>query len=83
VEVLRYKFFPTPPKLNIKNTVEFQYSPKRQTVQQIEIEEIRTTIYRLKVKKTLKPNKVPNKIIKVYKKNFVPYLQHLFNACLK
>jgi len=52
-------------------------------VQQIEIEEIRITIRRLKAKKTLKPNKIPNKIIKIYKKIFVSHLQHLFNACLK
>jgi len=52
-------------------------------VQQIEIKEIRITIRRLKIKKALKPNKVPNKIIKVYKNIFVPHLQHLFNACLK
>jgi len=52
-------------------------------MQQIEIEKIRTTIRRLKVKKALKPNKVPNKIIKIYKKILVPHLQHLFNAYLK
>jgi len=52
-------------------------------VQQIEIEEIRTTIRRLKAKKALKPNKIPNKIIKIYKKILVPHLQHLFNAYLK
>jgi len=52
-------------------------------MQQIEIEEMRTTIRRLKVKKTPKLNKVPNKIIKVYKKILVPHLQHLFNVCLK
>jgi len=52
-------------------------------VQQIEIEEIRIIIRRLKIKKMPKPNKVPNKIIKIYKKIFVPHLQHLFNAYLK
>jgi len=52
-------------------------------VQQIEIEEIRIIIRRLKIKKALKPNKVFNKIIKIYKKIFVPYLQYLFNAYLK
>jgi len=52
-------------------------------VQQIEIEEIRTTIRRLKIKKTPKPNKILNKIIKIYKKILVPHLQHLFNAYLK
>jgi len=52
-------------------------------VQQIEIEKIRTIIRRLKIKKTPKPNKVPNKIIKIYKKIFVPYLQYLFNVYLK
>jgi len=44
---------------------------------------MRTAIRRLKIKKALKPNKIPNKIIKIYKKIFVPYLQHLFNAYLK
>jgi len=32
VEVLRYKFFSTPPEPNMKNTVGFQYSPEKQTV---------------------------------------------------
>jgi len=81
--MLRYKFFPTPLKPNIKNTVGFQYPPEKQIIQQIEIEKIRITIRRLKIKKALKPNKVPNKIIKIYKKIFVPHLQHLFNAYLK
>jgi len=44
---------------------------------------VRITIRRLKAKKALKPNKVPNKIIKIYKKILVPHLQHLFNAYLK
>jgi len=52
-------------------------------VQQIEIEKIRITIRRLKVKKTPKSNKIPNKIIKIYKKIFVSHLQYLFNAYLK
>jgi len=63
--------------------VEFQYPPEKQTMQQIEIEKVRTTIRRLKTKKAPEPNKVPNKIIKIYKKILAPYLQHLFNACLK
>jgi len=83
VEVLRHKFFPTPPEPNMENTKGFQYPPEKQTMQQIEIEEMRTAIRRLKIKKAPKPNKIPNKIIKIYKKNFVPHLQHLFNACLK
>jgi len=52
-------------------------------VQQIEIEKIRTIIRRLKIKKALKLNKIFNKIIKIYKKNFIPHLQHLFNVYLK
>jgi len=44
---------------------------------------MRIIIRRLKIKKALKLNKIPNKIIKIYKKIFVPHLQYLFNAYLK
>jgi len=82
VNLLYQSFFPRPPEPDLSNTKSDKY-PLLITLPPITTNEIREAITKAPAKKAPKTNEIPNNILYKVLNQILPYLNHLFNACLK
>lgn len=82
IKLLEHTFFPSPPKADLDDIYGYHY-PQPLMTGDITQQEIRCALMNPLPYKAPGPSGIPNRILQILVEQLLPFLQQIFNACLR